>query len=165
MKNKKKYLIFIIITVLGVILDRITKLIAIDKLTDKSKVLIKDVLELRLLYNTGAAWSFMHNNTWILTVISMLLSAVLIFIIVKIPDKPHMTSLTVLLSFIVSGALGNLIDRVAMGKVTDFIYFKLINFPIFNVADIWVSCSTVILIILILFYYKDEDFEWLQRKK
>ncbi|MCR4840377.1 MAG: signal peptidase II [Lachnospiraceae bacterium] len=165
MKNKKKYLIFIIITVVGIILDRITKIIAIDRLSDKSKVLIKDVLELRLLYNTGAAWSFMHDNTWFLTLFSILLSVILIVFIIKIPDKPHMTSLVVLLSFIVSGAIGNMIDRIAMGKVTDFIYFKLINFPIFNVADIWVSCSTAVLVLLIIFYYKDEDFEWLQRKK
>ena len=165
MNNKKKYLICAVITVLGIVLDRISKIAAVDKLSDKSVELIKGVLEFRLLYNTGAAWSFMNNNTWALTVISVILSAILIFLIIRIPDRPKMTSLTVLLSFILSGAIGNMIDRITEQKVTDFIYFKLINFPVFNVADIWVSCSTVVLIILILFYYKDEDFEWLRMKK
>ena len=61
-------------------------------------------------------------------------------------------------------AFGNLIDRVARGYVVDFFYFKLIDFPIFNVADIYVTVTMVLLIGLILFYYKEEDFEFLSRK-
>ena len=63
-----------------------------------------------------------------------------------------------------AGAFGSLIDRVARGYVVDFFYFKLIDFPIFNVADIYVTVTMVLLIGLILFYYKEEDFEFLRRK-
>ena len=66
---------------------------------------------------------------------------------------------------ILAGAWGNMIDRMLYAYVVDFFYFKLINFPIFNVADIYVSVGTVILVVLVLFYYKDEDMDRLLVKK
>lgn len=65
-----------------------------------------------------------------------------------------------------AGAIGNFIDRVRFGYVRDFIYFKIINFPVFNVADCYVTVSVIIFIILILFVYKNEDdFAFLSLKK
>ena len=61
--------------------------------------------------------------------------------------------------FIASGAIGNVIDRVRLNYVVDFLYFKLIDFPIFNVADIYVTVAAVMLVILVCFYYKEEDLE------
>lgn len=58
-----------------------------------------------------------------------------------------------------AGAIGNLIDRMVNNYVVDFCYFKLINFPIFNVADIYVTVAAFFFIILGLFYYKEEDYE------
>ena len=63
------------------------------------------------------------------------------------------------LIFFIAGALGNLFDRVVYKYVIDFLYFKLIDFPIFNVADIYVTCAAFSMIGLGVFYYKDEDFE------
>ena len=63
-----------------------------------------------------------------------------------------------------AGAFGNMIDRAFRGYVVDFFYFKLIDFPIFNVADIYVTVTMVLLMGLILFYYKEEDLEFLSRK-
>ena len=67
--------------------------------------------------------------------------------------------------FLTSGAIGNFIDRIRFAYVRDFIYFELIDFPVFNVADIYVTLSVITLIILIFFVYKDEDFEFLSRKR
>lgn len=58
-----------------------------------------------------------------------------------------------------AGAIGNLIDRLRLDYVIDFFYFELINFPIFNVADVYVSCGMVLLVLFGLFYYKEEDIE------
>ena len=58
-----------------------------------------------------------------------------------------------------SGAFGNCIDRIRLNYVVDFLYFKLINFPIFNVADIYVTVAAFLLVILILIYYKEDDLE------
>ena len=61
--------------------------------------------------------------------------------------------------------MGNLIDRIFLHYVRDFLYFVLIDFPIFNVADIYVTLSAVALIIMILFVYSDDDFAFLKKKK
>lgn len=64
----------------------------------------------------------------------------------------------------VSGAVGNCIDRVFRGYVVDFVYFSLINFPVFNVADIFVVCSGISLVLLVCFKYKDDnDYQFLRR--
>ena len=60
-----------------------------------------------------------------------------------------------------AGAIGILIDRMCQNYVVNFFYFKLINFPIFNVADIYVTVAAIMFIVLCLFYYKEEDFEFL----
>ena len=77
----------------------------------------------------------------------------------KLPKNRRFLPLLVVLFLTGSGALGNFIDRAARGYVVDFIYFSLIDFPIFNMADIYVSCGMVLLILLCFFYYKEEEFE------
>ena len=66
---------------------------------------------------------------------------------------------------VLSGGIGNMIDRIRYDYVVDFIYFVLINFPMFNVADIYVSVSTVVLVILLLFYYKENDLNFISFKQ
>lgn len=65
----------------------------------------------------------------------------------------------VCLIFIISGGIGNMIDRVKLGYVIDFLSFDLIDFPVFNVADIYVTVFTILLFVLILFKYSDEEFD------
>ena len=69
------------------------------------------------------------------------------------------------LAIIIGGGIGNMIDRFSTGSVVDFIYFVIINFPIFNVADIYVTVSTFLFVILFLFYYKENDFNFLSFKQ
>ena len=71
----------------------------------------------------------------------------------------------IVLALVASGAAGNMIDRIHNDYVIDFIYFVIINFPIFNVADIYVTVATFIFAVLLLFYYKDNDFEFLSFKQ
>ena len=72
--------------------------------------------------------------------------------------------LRIVLIFLIAGAIGNFIDRVLYQYVIDFIYVSLINFPVFNVADIYVTCSVVVLFLLILFVYSDEDLSVIMDK-
>ena len=80
-------------------------------------------------------------------------------IYIRMPHTKHFLPLRICLVAIVAGAIGNMIDRVTLHYVIDFFYFKLINFPIFNVADIYATCASILLIILLIFYYKDEDID------
>ena len=163
--NKKKLLRLILILIPCVIIDQITKYIARTSIKVKSISIIKDVLELEYLENRGAVWGSFQGQIAAFVMLTVLLSALLLWAYFKIPDSRRLAPISYLICFIIAGAIGNFIDRVIFGYVIDFIYFKIINFPIFNVADIYVTCSTILLAVLVLFYYKDEDFEWLKFKK
>ncbi|MBQ9642579.1 MAG: signal peptidase II [Lachnospiraceae bacterium] len=142
-----------------ILLDQITKIQAVRFLKDRPAVpLIRGVLELYYLENTGAAFSMLQNARWFFIIIAIAACAAMILFLSKIPRTVRMMPLHLCLIFILSGAVGNLIDRLILGVVRDFIYFSLINFPVFNVADIYVTCATFVLVFLILFRYREEDF-------
>ena len=82
-----------------------------------------------------------------------------------IKGKRSILAISILLVLIFSGAAGNIIDRLCVDAVTDFLYFKLINFPVFNVADIYVTVSGILVAILLIFYYKEEDLDFLKFKR
>ena len=82
-----------------------------------------------------------------------------IWIYGKLPNAQRYLPLRICAVLILSGAFGNCIDRIRLNYVVDFLYFKLINFPIFNVADIYVTVAAFLLVILILIYYKEDDLE------
>ena len=88
-----------------------------------------------------------------------------LYVLWKLPAEKKFLLLKILCFFIVSGGLGNMIDRMRLNYVVDFIYFSPIDFPIFNVADIYVTVSMILLFVLVMFYYKEEDFEFLKWKQ
>lgn len=140
--------------------DQGTKLWAIHALQPVGSIpLIPGVLELNYVENRGAAFGIMQNRQWLFLVITVAVLAGLIYIFRKIPAESRFVPLRITLFFIGAGAVGNMIDRVFRKYVVDFIYFRLIDFPVFNVADIYVTVSAVVLVILVLLYYRDEDFE------
>ena len=95
-------------------------------------------------------------------VIGTLIFLVIVVILYhNIPLAKRFTPIRIVAVLIVAGAIGNMIDRVVHQYVIDFFYFKLINFPIFNVADIYVTVTMILLLILILFFYKEEDLDFL----
>ena len=137
--------------------DLFTKSVAVSTLEGGKRIpLISGVLEFYYIQNRGAAFGIFQDGTFILGVISAIALFALIFIYLRIPDGKKYLPLRLVLIFIAAGAAGNLYDRVTLQYVRDFIYFSLIDFPVFNVADIYVTCSVFILAFLILFYYKDD---------
>ena len=88
-----------------------------------------------------------------------------IWIYGKLPNAQRYLPLRICIIGICAGAIGNMIDRIYLGYVVDFFYFNLIDFPIFNVADIYVTVSTIVLVILILFYYQEDEFEELFHRR
>lgn len=104
-----------------------------------------------------------QSGTFILSLVSLAALIVLILIYLKVPDGKKYLPLRLVLIFIAAGAAGNLYDRITLKYVRDFIYFSLIDFPVFNVADIYVTCSVFVLVFLIFFYYKEEDLQFISK--
>lgn len=162
MKKWIMFLIDIAVLLIMVFIDQLTKNIAVVKLKDQPAYsLIDGVLEFNYLENKGAAFGMLQNQKIFFVFIAVLFIAAIVFVLIKAPNENKYIKLHILLSLICAGAIGNMIDRLRLDYVVDFIYFSLINFPIFNVADICVTVSTILLIILILFVYKDHDFYFL----
>ena len=92
----------------------------------------------------------------------MIICLIIAFLYQKMPLEKKYMPLRVCAVLLCSGAIGNMIDRVRLNYVIDFFYFELIDFPIFNVADCYVVVSCIAFVVLILFYYReDEDFAWI----
>lgn len=161
MKEKKTYLYGIIAVILLIAADQVTKYLAVVHLKDKNAfLLIKDVFELQYLENRGAAFGIFQGQKVILVLVTLVFLWLLVWFYHKIPNEKHFKLMRCVCIVLFAGAVGNVIDRIAYNYVIDFFYFKWIDFPIFNVADIYVTISCALILIMIIFsYYKDEDFE------
>lgn len=158
------YVITIVAIILGIALDQYTKYLAVEYLQSNPIVLIKDVFELRYLENRGAAFGMLQDKQIFFLVIGFITLFLMAYIYIRLPRERHYVPLRICLICLTIGAIGNMIDRIRFKYVVDFLYFKLINFPIFNVADIFASVSTVVLAVLLLFYYKEEDIDQLFKR-
>lgn len=145
-----------------ILLDQFTKILAVRHLMEQDPfILIPGVFQLRYLENRGAAFGMMQGRQLLFVVMAFVAFLFIAYAYFKLPWEKRFHLLRVVGVLIAAGAFGNLIDRVFRGYVVDFFYFELIDFPIFNVADIYVSVATVVLAILILFYYKEEELDCL----
>lgn len=126
----KKYVPYIALTLGRLLIDMLSKYIFY---TQKYMSGIRGITP---SFNTGIARS-LPMPLWIVVIISIL---VLIFIIKTFRSKPHTK---ILLTIFVAGTLGNMIDRVTLGGVRDFIHIQLFNFPIFNIADILINIGII----------------------
>lgn len=159
-KTAKHYITAFIIALAGVILDQLSKYMAVHFLQGTDGIdLIPGVFRLTYLENRGAAFGVLQGQQWFFYIITAVILVVVVLAYVRIPAGRKFLPLQICAVFIVSGALGNLIDRVRLGYVVDFFYFELIDFPVFNVADIFVTVSAVLLAGILLLYYKEEDLE------
>ncbi|MBE5822754.1 MAG: signal peptidase II [Butyrivibrio sp.] len=166
-KKKKIFLIVdVILVVLLVALDQFTKYLACEYLQDKPAFKIIDgILELNFLKNSGAAFGMLQNQKVFFILVAVLILIIIAYVLFRMPDDKKYNVMHFLLVLIASGAAGNMIDRVRQDYVVDFIYFVIINFPIFNVADIYVTVSTFLFVVLFLFYYNENDFSFLSFKQ
>lgn len=144
--------------VLFLILDQLTKYLATIHLKNQNPVVvIQNVFEFQYLENRGAAFSIMQGKRWFFIPLTIAFLCLILFLYLRIPKTKKYFWLRMIAVLFCSGALGNFIDRIHQGYVVDFFYFSLINFPIFNVADIYIVVGTILLLFLIFFYYKEDD--------
>ncbi len=162
--NKKYLYIFDgIILVIGVLIDRLIKRYALIHLKNHpSKSIISGALELEYLENSGAAFGLLKNQQSFFILVTIISLIACIYVLIKTPDRKKYILTHILLSIIITGAIGNSIDRAVYGYVIDYIYVISINFPIFNFADILVTLGSFFLIFCLLFYYKEDDLNYLR---
>ena len=152
------YIMGLLSTFVLVYLDQWSKQLAYANLAGNSDfILIPGVLQLHYLENTGAAFSLLENKMILFYILTPLLCVLMVFLYARLPMENKFTSLRWILVFLTAGAIGNFIDRIQYQYVIDFIYISLIHFPVFNVADIYVTCSVAVLFVLILFVYSEEE--------
>ena len=148
--NKK---IVLIIGAILLLLDQIIKFIAIDN----NFVLIPGFLNLSYTENTGIAFGLNENNVILIILVNVVILGIIIKFLKENMDKIDMLEFISLILVLVGG-FGNLIDRIFRGHVIDFININLFNFPVFNMADIYITVGAIILLIVIIkqFFIKNE---------
>lgn len=155
-------LVWLVVSVAAIVLDQATKAVARDALEPYvPHTVIPQVLNWTLAFNRGAAFSFLAGGsgwqTWLFGLLAVAVSIGLIVWLARTRRGDWRTALPVAL--IIGGALGNLIDRLVHGRVTDFIevYWRTWSWPTFNVADSAISVGAVLLIAFGLFSGKAPD--------
>lgn len=138
--------------ILLVAADLISKAAAVSVLSQTGGALefIPGLIRFEYHKNTGMAWGLFSNATWVFVVITIVTGGLIVFVLLK-TLKTMPRNLQLGLALVLSGAIGNLIDRVALGYVRDFIAFDFINFPVFNFADSCITVGAVLLIVSVLF--------------
>ena len=137
---------FWLVAVLGIILDQISKYLVVKNFLEVGDTfaLWQNVFHFTYVINTGAAFSFFRGQVEVLRWISLIVSLILIIFIWSSPRLSLIEQLGY--GFILAGAIGNGIDRFLFGYVVDFLDFRLINFPVFNLADVCINIGVLMLL-------------------
>lgn len=159
------YFLHLFLLVALVVLDQVTKYFAKTMLPGKPNSLIDGVFSLYYHENRGSVWGILQGKIDFLLIASIFIFALIIYAYIKIPKTKQYQPLILLIVLIAAGAIGNTIDRAFFGYVTDFLYFELINFPIFNVADCYITVSMFLGVILVFTKYRNDDFSFLSLRR
>lgn len=165
-KLLKRYVSFGVLMLLATAFDQWTKRLAYGSLRSNGPFVIwNGVFELLYSENRGAAFGILQGKHGFFFLVAAAVIIVILLFLAKLPFGKRYFPLFACMVLLASGATGNMIDRITRGFVVDFFYFRLIDFPIFNVADCYVVVSTALLILLTGFYYKEEELQFLSSKK
>lgn len=138
----------IIVVIISLLLDIGSKfLVSRIFILNESKTIIDNFLNITYVRNTGAAWSILDDNTWIVTVISLLIIIGIIYYVYR--NRASKKILNIGYGLILGGAIGNFIDRIVYGYVIDFIDIDIFgwNYPIFNLADMFIVVGVILVMI------------------
>lgn len=142
-------MIYLLIIILGLVIDRLTKIYAVNNLMERT--LAGKLINLTYLENRGAAFGILQDKRLIFIILTTAIVIYLLYYFLKnIKTSPMILNLS--LAMIISGAIGNFYDRLIQGYVVDFIEFSFVRFPVFNVADILVTAGCTLMIIYIILH-------------
>jgi len=170
----RKYILPLIAVSAMVAIDQWTKYLTVLYVKGTEGFYIIDkVLRIYFVKNEGMAWGMLQNKQVLFIIITPIVIFLLAFIYYRIPFEKKYILARVCILLLTGGAIGNLLDRIFRGErlfhgyVVDMIYAEFIDFPVFNVADSFITVGFAILIFSIIFIYKEKDFDTVfpQKKK
>jgi len=137
-------------------IDQLSKLLVLRYIKPEDTIpLLKGIFHLTYCENRGAAFGILQGRFGLLFITTLLV--IIAVTVYMIKNRPQSLTLTTSVTLLIGGAIGNLIDRVCRGFVIDFLDFRLIHFPIFNIADCFVVCGAILLVIYVLFIEEHKD--------
>ena len=150
----------VIIAVILLAVDQITKYLAVLKLKPIGNItFISGFMDFTFVENRGAAFGILSGKTWLLSIIAVIICVAIVVAMKKMPNTKEYKWLKWSLMIILAGAIGNMIDRIVRGYVVDFFEFTFFEWPVFNMADIYVVIGTVVMAVLVMFVIKDDKEE------
>ena len=145
---RKKKITILILSIVLIIIDQVSKILVVNNLSvGESKNIIDGFFSLTYVKNTGAAWGMFSNGTLILGLLSMVFSIILIKHVIE--SKKLSTLSVISYSLLLSGIIGNMLDRFIRGFVIDFLNFFIFSYdyPVFNIADVFIVVGIILIII------------------
>ena len=150
--------VFIIVAAC-VIIDQLSKLIVSSQMQlHDSFNLIPHLINIRYIQNKGAAFGMLQNHRWVFLIISTIAIGAMIYLLVRIMRLPKYYLMKTTFAMTIGGGIGNMIDRLRLGYVTDFLEFDFVEFAIFNFADSFVCVGSVLFCICLLVGKNDAVF-------
>lgn len=162
----RRYVLPLVSIALMILLDQWTKYLTLMYVKDTDGFyIINKILRIYFVRNEGMAWGMLQNKQVLFIILTPIIVAALMYFYYRMPfEKKYILARSCIL-LLTGGAIGNLIDRIFRGEnlfhgyVVDMIYVEIINFPVFNIADSFISIGFVLLIVSIIFVYKEKDFD------
>lgn len=149
-------LLTVVIIAILVVIDQLTKYLAYTFLKPIRQLhIIENVFSLTYVENRGAAFGIFQGGRWFFIIATIIVLICLIFYNRNLPKEKPYVYVRISIILIVAGAIGNFIDRLFLGYVIDFLHITFINFPVFNIADIYIVLGTFLYSVLLLFFIKD----------
>ena len=144
-----EYVIYSVIILVGIFLEQLTKLLTANLMDLYESIpIIKDVIHITYVQNTGAAFGMMKDSRWLFMIVSTVMIIGLSLYLYLGHAESRLYGISI--AMIVSGGIGNMIDRIALGYVVDMIDFTLIDFAVFNGADSFVCVGAGLLILALI---------------
>ena len=152
-------IILIVSVLLLTALDQFSKFLALEKLRPIGNItVIPNWFDLTFVENRGAAFGILQGQIWFFVTVTVIVTIFAVYYVRKMQgnDKVHKW-MKVSIVLILAGAWGNAIDRILRGYVIDYFEFTFISYPVFNVADIYVVTGTILMTVLMLFFWDDKE--------
>ncbi|GMQ59862.1 signal peptidase II [Vallitalea sediminicola] len=145
-------------------LDQLTKYLTVVNISEGTYIpILNDIFGLTYVKNPGAAFGMLQEQIWLFIIFTTIILIGIFYFYNKIPKSKKYYPIRFTMILFIAGAIGNFADRIRLKYVVDMLYFKLIDFPVFNMADCYVVVGAILLIALMIFKYKDEDFAFMKR--